>query len=73
MLERAILHASVQWMAPLLHRQTNRRRDALDAEDVVAVVDAPAFVEAQRNSRVRAFLDEADEYLANLERQGRNR
>lgn len=59
-------------MASLLHRQTTRRRDALH-EEVVAVIDAAEFEEAQRDPRVCTFLEEADEYLADLERQGRNR
>jgi hypothetical protein len=59
-------------MASLLHRQIARRRDALH-EDLVAVIDTAEFEEAQRDPRVRVFLEEADEYLADLERQGRNR
>jgi hypothetical protein len=45
----------------------------LGQETVVAVVDAAEFEAAQSDPRVRAFLDEADAYLAELEQQGRNR
>lgn len=37
------------------------------------MIDAAEFEEAQRDPRVRAFLEEADEYLVDLKRQGRNR
>jgi hypothetical protein len=60
-------------MASLPHRYTTKQQDALQAEDIVAVIDAAEFEEAQRDPRVRTFLEEADEYLADLERQGRNR
>lgn len=60
-------------MASILHRQTTKQRDARQEKDIVAVIDAAEFEEAQRDSRVRTFLEEADEYLADLKRHARNR
>ncbi len=41
-------------------------------EEIVAVVDAEEFDEARRDPRVRAFVAEADAYLADVERHARN-
>jgi hypothetical protein len=41
-------------------------------EEIVAVVDAQEFDEARRDPRVRAFVAEADAYLADVERHARN-
>ena len=38
----------------------------------VAVIDESELVEAQNDSRVRTFLEDADAYLAELEAEGRN-
>lgn len=38
----------------------------------VAVIDESELVEAQSDSRVRTFLEDADAYLAELEAEGRN-
>lgn len=38
-----------------------------------AVIDAAELDEARRDRRVRGFIAEADRYLAELERAGRNR
>ncbi len=44
------------------------------AEDAAAaVVTSGELLEAKRDPRVRSFLLEADAYLVELERQGRNR
>jgi hypothetical protein len=39
----------------------------------VAIIDAAELKAAQKDPRVRSFLDEADAYLTDLEQQGRNR
>jgi hypothetical protein len=41
-------------------------------EESVAVVDAQEFDEARRDPRVRAFVAEADAYLAAIERHAQN-
>ena len=38
----------------------------------MAVIDAAEFKTAQKDPRVRSFLNEADAYLTDLEKQGRN-
>lgn len=48
------------------------QQESMQEESVVAVVDEAEFEAAQHDSRVRAFLNEADVYLADLERKGRN-
>jgi hypothetical protein len=55
-------------MASILETYKERAR----ASEPVAIVDAAEFEEAQQDPRVKAFLAEADSYLAALERQGRN-
>lgn len=54
--------------------QTASRRstDSSRHDDVVAAIDAEEFEAAQRDPRVRAFLKRADDYLDELEREGRN-
>jgi hypothetical protein len=42
-------------------------------EEIVAVIDAAEFETARQDPRVRSFLNEADAYLVELERQGSNR
>jgi hypothetical protein len=42
-------------------------------EEVAAVVDADELEVARHDPRVKAFLADADAYLAEVERQGRNR
>jgi hypothetical protein len=60
-------------MASTLTKSSVGQRGALHEETVVAVVDAVEFDAAQKDPRVRSFLDEADAYLVALEKQGRNR
>lgn len=50
-------------------RAERRHRDDL----VAAVVDADELEEARRDPRVRTFLDEADSYLADLQREDKDR
>jgi hypothetical protein len=45
----------------------------LHRQAVVAVIDSAEFEAAENDPRVRSFLKEADAYLTELERQGRNR
>jgi hypothetical protein len=53
---------------------SSARKETPEADpSVAAVIDAEELSEAQRDPRVAAFLEEADAYLAELERQGRNR
>jgi hypothetical protein len=59
-------------MASTLPQRQVSKRDSLHDEPFVATIDAAEFDAAQRDPRVRAFLEEADAYLAELERQGRN-
>lgn len=59
-------------MASTLDTHTTSRQDPHE-ETVVAVVEPAELEAAQNDPRVRAFLDEADAYLAELEQQGRNR
>jgi hypothetical protein len=53
--------------------KSSARQESPQEEPVVAVVDEGELEAAQNDPRVRAFLNEADTYLADLERQGRNR
>jgi hypothetical protein len=62
-----------QAMASTLPTYTATRQHDLPEETVVAVVDAAELAAAQSDPRVRSFHEEADAYLAELERQGRNR
>lgn len=41
--------------------------------EVVAVIDADEFAEAQRDPRLAKFAADAEAYMAELERDGRNR
>jgi hypothetical protein len=50
-----------------------RRDESVAASSVVAVVMVEDLQEAQRDPRVRSFLDEADSYLVALEQHDRNR
>lgn len=59
-------------MASTLPKPSAHQESPWD-ESVVAVVEEAELEAARRDPRVRAFLDEADAYLADLERQGRNR
>ena len=47
--------------------------DHVPATEPAAVIDAAELDEARRDPRVRGFIAEADRYLAELERAGRNR
>ena len=58
-------------MASALSKASASQRQPQD-ESMVAVVDEAEFEAAQHDPRVRAFLNEADAYLADLERHGRN-
>lgn len=58
-------------MASTLSKPSVSQRQAFP-ESVVAVVDAAELEAAQKDPLVRSFLEEADAYLADLERQGRN-
>lgn len=49
-----------------------REREQRD-DLVVAVVDVEELEAARRDPRVRAFHEEADSYLADLQREGRDR
>ncbi len=60
-------------MASTLPTHTASRQQDHHEEAVVAVVDAAELDAAQNDPRVRSFHEEADAYLAELERQGRNR
>ncbi len=53
-------------MASLLDTSKERAREP------AAIVDADEFEAAEQDPRVRAFLAEADSYLAALEHQGHN-
>lgn len=59
-------------MASTLDTHTSQQ-DKLDDATVVAVVDAAELKAAETDPRVSSFLKQADTYLAELERQGRNR
>lgn len=48
----------------------NARRRQLSHEDAVAVIDEADLEAARKDPRVAAFLEESDDYLADLERQG---
>ena len=65
--------STIPMMASTLDTHTSSQRQDLREETVVAVVEAAEFEAAQNDPRVRAFLDEADAYLAEFEQQGRNR
>lgn len=58
-------------MASALDTHTSQRQDP--QEKVAAVVDAADLESARRDPRVKAFLADADAYVAEVERQGRNR
>jgi hypothetical protein len=58
-------------MASTLDTHTKGQRPDL-REEIVAVVDTQEFDEARRDPRVRAFVAEADAYLAAVERHARN-
>jgi hypothetical protein len=58
-------------MALILDTDTKDQQSNL-REEIVAVVDAQEFDEARRDPRVRAFVAEADAYLAAIERHPRN-
>jgi hypothetical protein len=58
-------------MASILDTHSKDRQRDL-REEIVAVVDAQEFDEARRDPRVRAFVAEADAYLADVERHARN-
>ncbi len=60
-------------MASTLPRYTATHQHDLHEEIVVAVVDTAELAAAQKDPRVRSFHEEADAYLAELERQCRNR
>jgi hypothetical protein len=62
-----------QAMASTPHTQTATQQQELHEETIVAVVDTAELQAAQNDPRVRSFHKEADAYLAELERQGRNR
>jgi hypothetical protein len=47
--------------------------DHAHVTEPAAVIDAAEFEEAQRDPRLRRLIDEADSYLAELEKAGRNR
>jgi hypothetical protein len=47
--------------------------DHAHATEPAAVIDASEFEAAQRDPRLRLLIDEADSYLAELEKAGRNR
>jgi hypothetical protein len=59
-------------MASTLPQQAVSQRQDLHEEAFAAIVDAADLEAARRDPRVRSFLKEADAYLADLERQGRN-
>jgi|CZKG01.1.fsa_nt_gi hypothetical protein len=52
----------------LLKRESRREQHDLDE----VVVEHQQLEDARRDPRVRTFLLDADEYLAKLERDGRN-
>lgn len=56
-------------MASILENSLDHEHEAEPA----AVIDAAEFDEAQRDPRLRRLIDEADKYLAELEKSGRNR
>jgi len=58
-------------MASILDTHTKSQQHDI-REDIVAVVDTQEFDEARRDPRVRAFVAEADAYLADVERHARN-
>jgi deoxyribose-phosphate aldolase len=60
-------------MASTLSKTSASQRRKLHEESVVAIIDAAELKAAQKDPRVRSFLDEADAYLTDLEQQGRNR
>jgi hypothetical protein len=60
-------------MASTLPQRQATKPESLDEASVVAIVDAAELDVAQRDPRVRSFLEEADAYLVELERHGRNR
>lgn len=59
-------------MAAALTRKTPAHR-ATELESVVATVDSAELDAARSDPRVKSFLMEADAYLTELEREGRNR
>jgi hypothetical protein len=59
-------------MASILDTHTTSQRQDLP-EEVVAVIDAAEFQAAKQDPRVRSFVEEADVYLVELEKQDRNR
>jgi hypothetical protein len=59
-------------MASTLDRKATRQAQGAHEDDSVAVVDADEFETARKDPHVRAFLDEADAYLADLDQRGRN-
>ena len=59
-------------MASTLPQRQVSNGERLRDEPYAATVDAAELHAAQRDPRVRSFLEEADAYLAELERQGRN-
>jgi hypothetical protein len=59
-------------MASTFDTRTTRQQQDLH-EEIVAIVDTVEFDAARQDPRVLSFLAEADTYLVELERQGRNR
>lgn len=47
-------------------------RDDVERDEPVALIDADELEAARRDPRVHAFLEDADAYLADLARQGRD-
>jgi hypothetical protein len=59
-------------MASTLNIHTTSQRHDLP-DETVAVIDTAELEAARQDPRVRSFLAEADAYLVELEREGRNR
>lgn len=60
-------------MASTVDRNTQAAKRPKPMQAVVASIEEAELIAAQRDPRVQSFLAEADEYLAELERHGRNR
>ncbi|HLI31415.1 MAG TPA: hypothetical protein VKU89_01570 [Solirubrobacteraceae bacterium] len=60
-------------MAATLREDTQLTWQPEHQTTVVASVEEAELTAAQKDSRVQIFLAEADEYLADLDRRGRNR
>jgi hypothetical protein len=59
-------------MASTLDPKTTHSRGDSKDSDAAAVIDAAELEAARDDPRVQAFFEEADAYVTDLERQGRN-